>query len=71
MKTIKDFKKQKFTHKRYILFGCSEYYPSGDLSDVQGSFGDLEGAAKAYQECTYEFKLIYDRIEDIGYTLVL
>lgn len=47
--------------KQFVLFEFYEYYPSGGLADVSGSYDTLEEAEQKYNESEAEYCYIVDR----------
>ena len=56
-------------YKRFLLFGCNNHYPKGDLSDIVGTYDSLKEAKEVYLELDNDFKVIYDRIGNKTYYL--
>jgi hypothetical protein len=66
---INVFECENCDYKRFLLFGCDNYYPAGDLSDIVDTYDTLKEAKEAYLELDRDFKVIYDRIENKTYHL--
>ena len=66
---MNQFECEKCDYKRFLLFGCDQYYPSGDLSDVTDTYETLKEAKEAYIELDRDYKVIYDRIDNKTYYL--
>jgi len=46
--------------KRFLLFCCNQYYPSGGWSDLFGSFDTLDEAIEAFKPRTWDYGEIVD-----------
>jgi hypothetical protein len=48
-------------HKKYILFQYDQYYPSGGLGDIRGSFDTLEEAKEYAVKHRHDYNDVVDR----------
>ena len=48
-------------YKKWIVFAFSQYYPSGGLGDIVGSFDELDDAYKCMRETNNDYAEIVDR----------
>ena len=49
--------------KRFLVFGCDSYYPSGGMDDRIASFDTIEEACVYASKSKYEHLSFYDREE--------
>jgi hypothetical protein len=58
------------THKRFLLFVYSDYYPQGGMDDLEGNFDKAIEAVEAIGKITRNFDnaVIYDRVEGLSFT---
>lgn len=62
---LEKFNKKNEPHHRFLVFGCSSYYPAGDIDDLIGSFA-LQGHAIEYaRNDDHEHVSIYDRLHGV------
>ena len=55
-------------NKRFMVFAYSQYYPTGGLGDVVGSFDTLAAAHECREETMgNDYVTIWDRLDDIVY----
>ena len=54
--------------KRYMVFQCNQYYPSGGLDDVTGDFDTVMEARNTLRKVDnyHDYSNIFDRIEGIS-----
>jgi hypothetical protein len=58
------------THKRFLLFIYSDYYPEGGIDDLEGTFDKAIEAVEAIGKITRHFDnaVIYDRVEGLSFS---
>ena len=58
------------THKRFLLFVYSDYYPGGGMDDLEETYDKAIEAVEAIGNITryFDTAIIYDRIEGLSFS---
>lgn len=58
------------THKRFLLFVYSDYYPGGGMDDLEETYDKAIEAVEAIENITryFDTAIIYDRIEGLFFS---
>ena len=58
------------THKRFLLFVYSDYYPGGGMDDLEETYDKAIEAVEAIENITryFDTAIIYDRIEGLSFS---